>query len=122
MGWNMKLLGGEILKGKSGRERYDEEKQKEDEGEEKYQTRCLIKGKHRRGLDWCDDVVDCGDCWYFKKYGPDVKWMCERCLRQLESMINFKPPVLDYYHSGHCPLCKEPAIVMMPVVMRGEYD
>ena len=120
MGWNMKLLGGEILREKSGREQQDNEK--EQEGEEKYETYCQIKVKHRRGVSWCSDVLDCGDCWYFKKYGPDVKWICCRCLRQLESMLDFKPPVLDYYHSGQCALCKEPGIALMPVVMRGEYD
>lgn len=121
MGWNMKLLVGSILRGKSERELQDEERDG-DEGDPRAQLHCEIKGLHRRRITWCSDAYNCADCWYFKKYAPAVKWMCCRCLSQLEEMVGFKAPVLDHYHSGFCELCKEETILLLPVVTGGGND
>lgn len=119
MDWNMKLSAGKILKGKSTREMQEEEKQKE--GSVKSPKRCEIKALHRKKLNWCEDAYQCKDCWYLQKYAPPHKWMCCRCLKQLEEMVQFKAPVLEIYHSGICDLCKEETLLLTPVLV-GEGD
>jgi hypothetical protein len=117
MGWNTKLLAGRILRGKSSSERQDEEKD-EDEGDPRKQHNCEIKGLHRRGRSWCNDAYNCGDCWYFKKYSPEVCWICCRCLKEQET--DGRILTLDYYQSGDCQVCGEETLLLFPAVMEEE--